>query len=268
MNKKANITNGIIFIIGVVIILMVLSNSDVSTQAPTNYSKDSISIVSWNLQRFGDSKESNQTLMNEYYNVLKPYDIIFIQEITDNDGSAFTKLCNMFDNMNCYISSRAGTTTYKEQYGVIYRQDIVSTFKDYSPDGLGRWERPPLEQKINIYNYSLNIFNIHLKPDDVDRELTNLYDIVPKDGNVIVLGDLNADCSYYDNTASTQFDDWYWLIQDNEDTTVGNSACAYDRILSSQNLYPLVLETKIIKEGITSGMSDHYPIMVRLNIPK
>jgi hypothetical protein len=259
MNKKGSSGQAILFIIAVVIILLLVSKSQTPSQ-PTPYSKDSISIVSWNLQRFGDNKSSNSELLNKYFDVLKNYDIIFIQEIT--------KLCNKFLNYNCYISSRAGNTNYKEQYGVIYKQDIVSTFQDYNPGSASLFERPPLRMNINIYNYSLTIFNVHLKPDNVDNELNNLYDAVPKSGNVLVSGDLNADCDYYNNIVSTQFDSWYWLIQDNEDTTVGVSNCAYDRFISSQDAFPLVTETKIITEGITLDMSDHYPIMTRLTIIK
>lgn len=58
----------------------------------------------------------------------------------------------------------------------------------------------------------------------------------PRSQDMLFLGDFNADCSY------VREQDWVtirlrssevfkWLIPDSADTTVGNSDCAYDRIV-------------------------------------
>jgi hypothetical protein len=43
---------------------------------------DTLSIASWNLQRFGPSKAGNEDLMKDYVKIMGEYDIIVVQEIT------------------------------------------------------------------------------------------------------------------------------------------------------------------------------------------
>lgn len=61
-----------------------------------------------------------------------------------------------------------------------------------------------------------------------------LSDWCPQD--MLFLGDFNADCSYVraQDWASIRLrssEVFKWLIPDSADTTVGNSDCAYDRIV-------------------------------------
>ncbi len=60
---------------------------------------------------------------------------------------------------------------------------------------------------------------------------------------MVILGDLNADCSYLSKTKMANIylrnDPAYkWLIGDDADTTVGRQQCAYDRYrLINQNTF-------------------------------
>jgi len=52
--------------------------------------------------------------------------------------------------------------------------------------------------------------------------------------NIMLLGDFNADCSYASGTARANFalrldERFDWLIDDDVDTTVSSTDCAYDR---------------------------------------
>ena len=52
--------------------------------------------------------------------------------------------------------------------------------------------------------------------------------------NILIMGDLNADCSYASKKARDGLTlrtdhKFIWLIADDVDTTVGSSDCAYDR---------------------------------------
>jgi len=228
----------------------------------------SIKIANWNLKTFGDTKASKPDLMNTYSSIINNYNIIFIQEIRDKDGSAFIDLCNLLPDYNCKVSSRAGRSdTYKEQYGVIYKKGIeISNWKDFNPDSQDRWERPPLEVTFDIDEYEVVVYNIHIKPSDARQEINYLDDIVKTSENIIVLGDLNADCSYYNNPSESDFDNWDWLIKDSEDTTVSSTDCAYDRIILNQNSYGEYLNDGIYTTGITSEISDHYLIWVELSL--
>lgn len=226
-----------------------------------------IKIANWNLKIFGDTKASNSELMQTYSSIIDDYDIIFIQEIRNKDQTAFPKLCNLLPNYECKASSRAGRSTSKEQYGVIYKKGIeISNWNDFNPDSQDRWERPPLEVTFNIGGYSLKTYNIHIKPTDVNNEINYLEDVVSTSGNVMVLGDLNADCKYYNPLIQTEFDSWNWIIKDSEDTTVSKTDCAYDRIILNSDAYGEFSSYGIFKEGINDDVSDHYLVWIELKL--
>ncbi|AJF62370.1 MAG: Deoxyribonuclease-1 [archaeon GW2011_AR20] len=215
-------------------------------------------IANWNLNIFGVSKANNSALIESYANILSKYDIIFIQEIRDASYTSFDKLCIHLANYTCITSSRAGKSISKEQYGIIYRNEInIAEVKDYNPDP--RFERPPIKITFDLKDYFLTVYNIHTKPEDVSKELSYLEDLVEDTGNIMIIGDLNADCSYYNNYKETQFDKWHWIINDDEDTTVSRRDCAYDRIIFNDNAYEYYVDYGILK-NINSTQSDHYLI--------
>ncbi len=233
----------------------------------TVYSEDTVKIANWNLQIYGQSKASNEQLVDFYADKIDDYDIVFVQEIRDASETAFPKLCAELVNYTCITSSRAGRSSSKEQYGIIYKNGINLTyFKDYNPDSLDRWERPPIETVFQINDKTFTIYNIHTKPDAVEEELMHLETIIKKDRDIIILGDLNADCSYYNNDKETEFDNLYWLIQDNADTTVSQTDCAYDRIILSNGFYQDKVDYGIDKKGITDDISDHYLVWVEFKL--
>ncbi|HEY9702200.1 MAG TPA: endonuclease/exonuclease/phosphatase family protein, partial [Allocoleopsis sp.] len=243
-------------------------------------SNNTLSILVWNLQIFGDSKASNEELMNKYYLTMNGHDIIIVQEIRDSDGSAFIELCSMFEDENyeCEISSRAGRSVSKEQYGIIYKNYIsLDELVDYNPDELDRWERPPIRMDFSIANsmanYSFSIYTIHTKPEDARAEMIALENQINEDislgldTNIIIVGDLNADCSYYDedNRHFDENDGWNWIIENDADTTVSNSNCAYDRIIMNDNAFEEYIYYNINKD-VTSDISDHYPVQFLIKI--
>ena len=233
---------------------------------PESITTQNIKIANWNLKIFGNTKASKPGLLDSYAKIIDNYDIIFIQEIRNKDQTAFPKLCVLLPDYDCSVSSRAGRSSSKEQYGIIYRDGIdIKELVDFNPDSQDRWERPPIEVIFDIDSYELIAYNIHVKPDDAKQEIDYLEDIVKTEGNVIVLGDLNADCNYYDNANEPDFDSWNWIIEDNEDTTVSSTNCAYDRIIINNNGFNEYLDHGI-DNSITSEQSDHYLVWVEIEI--
>lgn len=246
----------------------VVENEDkpVVIQENRNQTFQEIKIANWNLKIFGDTKASKPELMNFYANTIDDYDIVFVQEIRDIDGSAFNSLCSKLQNYDCKVSSRAGRSSSKEQYGVIYKKGIsIKEFKDFNPDSQDRWERPPIEVNFDISGYDLSVYNIHIKPDDATKEITNLEGVVSDNGNVIVIGDLNADCSYYKNVGK-DFVSWNWLIKDSDDTTVSQTDCAYDRIIVNSEAFEEYEDSGIYTSGINEDVSDHYLVWAELKV--
>jgi len=243
-----------------------ITTSDISQNCSATTS--TIKLANWNLQIFGDSKASKPEIMNVYVNTLTNYDIAFVQEIRDSDGSSFSNLCSILTNYDNKISSRAGRSSSKEQYGVIYKKSIKAEMKDYNPDAQDRWERPPTAVDFNINGYRLKVYNIHTKPGDVKSELSSLEQIVSTNGNVIILGDLNADGNYYNPIDNTELDGWNWVIGNDEDTTSSETDCAYDRIIMNADAYQEYSTSGVFKAGIIKDISDHYPVWVEIRVNK
>ncbi|XP_057384356.1 deoxyribonuclease-1-like 2 isoform X2 [Balaenoptera acutorostrata] len=146
-----------------------------------------------------------------------------------------------------FVSSEPlGRDQYKETYLFIYRKDVVSVVDTYQyPDPEDAFSREPFVVKFSAPGSAaeeLVLIPLHAAPHQAVAEIDALYDVyldvIDKWGtdDMLFLGDFNADCSY------VQAQDWpairlrssevfKWLIPDSADTTVGNSDCAYDRIV-------------------------------------
>ena len=237
-------------------------------------SKDvkALTIATWNLQIFGVTKAANEELLQDYVSILDDFDIVFVQEIRDKSESAFQTLCARLPDYTCAVSARAGRSASKEQYGVLYRDVSLETGKsikliklqDSTPDQQDRWERPPLAATFAVDGYVFTAYTIHIKPAAVQQELAALEALVPDKGNILILGDFNADCSYYNAQQEQEFDTWHWIIRDTADTTVAQSSCTYDRILLNDDALEEYGKKGIVTAGITEVHSDHYLIWVGL----
>lgn len=224
------------------------------------FTNDSFTVANFNMQIFGTTKASNPQLMEFYADLIRNHDIIFLQEIRDSSDTAFNSLCDKVkDTHKCVITGRAGRSTSKEQYGIVMKRGIdIIDYKDYNPDSADRWERPPVMITFKVKDYNFTAWNIHTKPDDVPNEMTYLQEVIKDQGNVILLGDLNADCNYYNNVVETQFNNWYWAIGDLQDTTVSQTDCAYDRLIMNNDMKEEYVGSDIYTTGITKDVSDHY----------
>ena len=239
-------------------------NGSRNASLPANESR-TIKLASWNLQIFGESKAQNATLLALYSSIIRQYDVIFVEEIRDSSGTAFPKLCSMLPDYRCLNSSRAGRSPSKEQYGVIYRGVELAGVRDYNPDELDRWERPPLQVVFRVGNYTFAALVEHTKPDDTPREMEALANITANmAGNVVVLGDLNADCGYY--PLKKDFGNWTWAIATGTDTTSGNTSCTYDRIIFNQEMAGEYVSSGVFSGNITGGVSDHYLVWSEIRV--
>lgn len=218
-----------------------------------------ITIASWNLQIFGVTKASNETLLNYYADKIDDYDICVIQEIRDKSGTAIQKLAAKLPEYHYIISQRAGTTSSKEQYAIFYDDKVtLISYHDYTPELQDEFERPPLEAEFKANNWTFTLYTIHTKPDNVYQELTNLENLIGEpDGDTIILGDLNADGSYYDEDNIQHFTTWHWVITNDMDTTVAASNNTYDRIIINQYAENNFIEAGVMND-VTPDESDHY----------
>ena len=83
------------------------------------------------------------------------------------------------------------------------------------------------------------MIGIHTDPDDAVEEINALMRVHSavkkrwKINDVVIMGDLNADCKYASDRKRSHFklrsSTFTWLIDDNVDTTTSKTDCAYDR---------------------------------------
>lgn len=224
-----------------------------------------LTIASWNIELFGDRELENDTLMDVYEDHIGDYDIIFLGGIRANDEGAFQDLCGAFPGYDCRESGEVGRSSNKQLYGVIFRDDIeIDGWKEFSSDEDDRWELPPIEVYFKVGDYSLKVYYLNAKPGSAREEIEFLEEVVEDSGNVIVLGDLSADCVFYDPDEENDFVDWEWVIKDVQDTSTDSNDCAYDRIILNDDAYDEFEDSGVEDEDITADVADNYLVWVEL----
>ena len=99
----------------------------------------------------------------------------------------------------------------------------------------------------NSSGFDLTLFTIHTKPALALEEIDALHSVVESyrenntmEADLVVLGDFNADCSYANSQelweSPMRLPQYNWLVNDLADTTVSSTDCAYDRIVTLDNL--------------------------------
>ena len=289
-------------------------NQDLICQTPpvTTIPSDSpsyVKIASFNIQIFGTTKASNLTVMAVLADTISNFDITAIQEIRDESGQAIEILENTIDKLGVdydyIISPRVGESTSKEQYAFFYKTSLFDvgnsyTFKDsdidIDKDGIvdktdgdnrGIFSREPFyaQFKVKNSNFDFVLLTVHTDPDYAESEIDGLIPVLDEahrnfnnENAFIILGDFNADCSYFTETEMLHstfynYSDYHWLITDNMDTNLASSSCAYDRIVISQDADNLVNDAGVFYfnqvYGLTAtealDVSDHYPVWFSFN---
>lgn len=253
-------------------------------------------LAAFNIKTFGRAKMSDPVRAGRIRDIVRRYDVILIQEIRDSSGESLQLLWDMVDRQEFGMvhSARLGRTSYKEEYAYFYRLSTVSLvsthqYDDGVDDGTDAFEREPYAIRIRPVGgtYDIALVGIHVKPDHAVKEINDLvdayYDVLNTWGinDVIIMGDLNADCSYARESDLSPLDIYNpntfdWVIGFEEDTTVSlNTDCAYDRfIVSGPNVQQAVIPGSEgiflfddyfgISNSVAYDLSDHYPVELEL----
>ncbi|XP_067382000.1 deoxyribonuclease I-like 1-like isoform X1 [Channa argus] len=264
----------------------------------------SLKICAFNVQSFGESKANNKRVMGILLKILSRCDLSLIQEVRDSKGEAvqaLVKALNRFDRSNSYSyleSERLGRKTYKEQYVYIYRNNMLKV-KDYyqypkeerrGSNETDVFSREPFTVRFHSPTTSVKDFVLigqHTCPKTAMKEMDELYTVFKgisktwKTDNVIILGDLNAGCSYvtikgWRAVRMRNDPKFRWLIGDEQDTTVREKThCAYDRIIVHgpeiiSSIVPGSAQPFNFKDNFhlteeqALEVSDHFPVEVDL----
>jgi endonuclease/exonuclease/phosphatase family metal-dependent hydrolase len=270
-------------------------NQDISpTQTPpTTQGSElggTIKIAAFNIQTFGQSKAGNPVVMDILSRIVRNFDVVAIEEIRDASQTAMPALRDRINTMgepkyDFIIGERLGRTTSKEQYAFLFNRETIeyipgSAYTYPEPAGHDLFHREPLVAafKARNGNFDFVLIVIHTDPDEATEEINSLPIVITDaqarfqgEGDFIVLGDLNADCKYFDENSASPLrtGNYIWLMDNTVDTTTKATDCTYDRIIITEpaktdytgtsgafrfdTLYGLT-DTQTVK------VSDHYPV--------
>ncbi len=245
----------------------------------------SIKIASFNIQIFGQSKINKPEVMDVLSKIIRKFDIVAIQEVRSKEQNVIPALLNLVNDADTrydyVVSERLGRTGSKEQYAFVYNTktvDLVSETSYVVADLDDVFEREPFVVFFRSGNFDFKLVNNHIKPEDVSAELSQLAVVINEiydssfEKDIIVLGDMNADGSYFDeNSLAVIFPLWIQLIGNDEDTTVAVSDNTYDRMMTrdttanveytgKSGVFRWDAEYGVTDNSFIKKVSDHYPV--------
>ena len=257
----------------------------------TSYNRSEVArVATFNIQIFGKTKMSKPAVVEELVDIFQRYDLVAVQEIKDIEQNVpwdFLAALNneSGDQWNMVLSDRSGQQeddeSSQEQYAFYYKKSVFIPRDNgtlYNDSASDSFQREPhianfelLDLEGNSTGLDLNLINIHTKPSLAVEEMNSLGDVLNWSENYynetdqIILGDFNADCSYasYNELINLTIssEEFIWLVPDNADTTVGDSRCAYDRIVTSSDLDGRLSGNWGIDFAVNNGnVSDHRPV--------
>lgn len=292
MGKNLRLGKVGIFVLLVAGIFGALNYSDdISQFMPSGiFTPDDEGLVvgAFNVQVFGTTKAAKEDVMDVLGEIIRSYDLIAIQEVRDSSGTALPALLeevNSDGSRYAYVASeRLGRTVSKEQYAYFYNMDTVrlagvpQTYPE--PEGTDPFHREPFIVRFvgTEDPVSAVCAVIHTDPDEATEEINALPAVVdwcatayPEEPDVIVMGDFNADGTYFDEESASPLraSMFHWLIGNECDTTTGDTVRTYDRIVITSSLDDEYTGTAGVFRyddlfGVMSPLltqvSDHYPV--------
>ncbi|MFX0204062.1 MAG: endonuclease/exonuclease/phosphatase family protein [Candidatus Hodarchaeota archaeon] len=254
------------------------------------------------MENFGKTKVIDDRRMRVISAIPKDYDIIAVQEISNvhemadpgcprNENSCpGHPNCNLVRNaLERYLNQEHGLN-YKfvftpqvkdERYLYIYNTDKVS-LEQYGlmddpvdslpicalkPENKGKMVRQPFRATFKAPKFDFVLLTVHTRPKVNIQELERLeyfYREAEKQGepDVIILGDLNADCRTLKpaDAMALRRPEYIWVVSDDSDTTVSPTDCAYDRFIFKGSSSEDFSGNWGIYKNIAENISDHYLI--------
>jgi endonuclease/exonuclease/phosphatase family metal-dependent hydrolase len=259
-------------------------------------SKNTLLIGAFNIQVYGISKSNKTDVMNKIAKILNRYDMVVIQEVRDLSGNSIDTLYDYVNddssntrNYSKVVSNRLGSTSSKEQYLYLYNTDKLElkNCEHFVEASASDFEREPYicTFEIKRNNKKFTVIPLHAKPSAAVEEITNLdlvlnyFDNNIASGNVLIMGDLNASCSYVTSSELNTIPlytrgDYNWYIGNDIKTNLARgSDCAYDRIIGKGSFLDSSYKSSGIYDYKTAfslthdeadDISDHYPVEILL----
>jgi endonuclease/exonuclease/phosphatase family metal-dependent hydrolase len=256
-------------------------------QIPSSTDNNTIKVGAFNLQIYGTLKAGKPEVMTVMSKIIRNYDVIAVQEIRDDSQTALPLLRDAVNSIGTQqydyvVSDRLGRTTSKEQYAYFFNTQTIQVMGSpyVYPDINDIFQREPYvaEFKAKNGNFDFVLITIHTDPDTATQEISDLPKVVEDakgkyqgEGDFIVMGDLNADCTYFneDSQSPLRRSDYIWIINNSVDTTTKATDCTYDRIIVTSPVITDYMgnsgvfrfdEVYNLNYNSTIAVSDHYPV--------
>ncbi|MBT5843474.1 MAG: hypothetical protein HOH79_00645 [Euryarchaeota archaeon] len=248
-------------------------------------------IATFNIKVFGETKMGKPAVVEVLVDTILNYDLVAVQEIKDMDQTVpydFLDAINAKSNTtwDMVLSPRSGLQdddqSSQEQYAFYYNTSVFramgnGTLHDDSAND--SFQREPFIAQFQLLDtngtgtgFDLSLITVHTKPAEALSEINALPHVVdtylennPNESEVVILGDFNAACTYVSSNELSNsplaHSNYTWLIENNVDTTVSDSYCAYDRIVTNGDLDGRLVGTWGVDTSFSdSEISDHYPV--------
>jgi len=246
-----------------------------------------ISIAAFNIQIFGKTKRTKMDVMEVLVRIVREFDLVLVQELRDSSETTAPLFLEMINNESDHLydfirSERLGRSSSKEAYAYYYNTETV-TFVNGSDfvynDTSDIFEREPYIASFTSGTFDFTLVGIHTKPTDACNEIGNLTSVVTSimnkgnESDIIVMGDFNADGTYFDEDDTSSFKDpqYTWIINNTWDTmtktgwtydriVLGTQTCSYEYIQDSAQVFYFDEAYNLIDPEFVQDVSDHYPV--------
>lgn len=223
--------------------------------------------------------------------IISHVDVAAIQEVRSTSDEPVQQFMGLLPARYDYVlGPREGRTASKEQYWVIYNTEKLSVVDSATyDDSADRFQRSPLAVYFRTRDsFDFILIDNHIQPSDAEKEIAALPEVIGyfqrmwNESDALVVGDFNADGSYYNETnlASVFPDSDYQIIITNEyNTTVAESDNTYDRfIITSSSKEDFTGAFGVVRYdtmydfpslGIEpKEVSDHFPVWAEFYIDR
>jgi len=275
-----------------IIIIAIASYGYVSYNQDQGVEAEKVKIAAFNIQIFGQTKSQKENVMAVLRDIVREFDIVLIQEIRDASEQTIPNFVEEINQMEgpdygFIRSERLGRTSSKEAYAYVYNTGTVHFIQDSDyvyNDVNDVFEREPYIAGFKAGNFDFVLVGIHTKPNDAYNEIGNLTLVVssiqtanPNENDIIVMGDFNADGSYFDEDDTSNLfkaSEYNWLITNDVDTMV-KTDYTYDRIVvldttlnheydsGTAQVFYFDQVYGLNNQTFVSEISDHYPVFAQ-----
>jgi len=218
---------------------------------------ETIRVATWNIQVFGEDKLNDPAAMNVIVQVLRNFDVIAIQEVRAVSQDVVPELVRQLNaggqhHYDYVLGPRLGRTTSKEQYAFVFDMASIEVDRDqlYTIDDkddllhrepLVGWFRARLAPEQSQLAFTFSLVNVHTDPEEVDRELDVMDDVLfavqgdtRREDDNILLGDFNVNDKHLGELG--RVNGLAWIVSNTPTNTRGSAQ--YDNMFFLRTATP------------------------------